>query len=254
MRKIRIGNDFTFYWAIEREGLPEDFSKAIEKRLTASVFGKKIDVPFTIEGNILKIEFTPEICNVAGVYNLEFSYTLTDTALSDENRKCRLDIEAFQIVSRTSQADDPSEFAITSDMAVAIQGKSAYGVWLDDNPGSSKDDYYDWLRQPATDIAETVGLQEQARVEAEELRVLAEQDRQTNTQIAITSAEEATLNANNAATNADEAREAIQSDLGAKAFHGYASIEVAKTLKEVEELATTSVGINDQTDYREVTI
>lgn len=126
--KIRIGNDFTFYWAIEREGLPEDFSKAIEKRLTASVFGKKIDVPFTIEGNILKIEFTPEICNVAGVYNLEFSYTLTDTVLSDENRKCRLDIDAFQIVSRTSQADDPSEFAITSDMAVAIQGKSAYDI------------------------------------------------------------------------------------------------------------------------------
>lgn len=128
MRKIRIGNDFTFYWAIEREGLPEDFSKAIEKRLTASVFGKKIDVPFTIEGNILKIEFTPEICNVAGVYNLEFSYTLTDTVLSDENRKCRLDIDAFQIVSRTSQADDPLEFAITSDMAVAIQGKSAYDI------------------------------------------------------------------------------------------------------------------------------
>lgn len=197
MRKIRIGNDFIFYWAIEREGLPEDFSKAIEKRLTASVFGKKIDVPFTIEGNILKIEFTPEICNVNGFYTLEFSYTLTDTALSDENRKCRLDIDAFQIVSRTSQADDPSEFAITSDMAVAIQGKSAYEVWLESHTGTM-DDYNQWQRQPSIEAAQ-VANEAAAQANAKALE-----------------ASTASQLANSAANNADIARLSIQADLDSK--------------------------------------
>jgi hypothetical protein len=146
--RIREGNDFIFLWALEREGLPEDFSKAIEKRLTASVFGKKIDVPFTIEGNVLKIEFTPEICSVTGVYNLEFSYTLNDPTFSDEDRKCKVDIDAFQIVARTSQADDPSEFTLTSDMAIGYQGKSAYELWLETHEGT-EEDYFTWLRQPA---------------------------------------------------------------------------------------------------------
>ena len=61
MKKIRIGNDFVFNWAIERGGLSEDLSSVLDAKLTVSVFGKKQEVPFTISGNIITIEFTPEI-------------------------------------------------------------------------------------------------------------------------------------------------------------------------------------------------
>lgn len=126
--KIRIGNDFIFFWALERDGLPEDLSKILDGKLVCSVFGRKKEIPFFKTGNKLKIEFTPEICDVTGIYNLEFSYTLDDATFSDEDRKCKVDIDAFQIVARTAQADDPSEFTLTSDMAIAIQGKSAYDI------------------------------------------------------------------------------------------------------------------------------
>ena len=129
--KIRIGNDFVFKWAITRGGLPEDLSNILDARLTVSVFGRKQTVPFTVAENIVTVEFTPDICNIIGSYNLEFTYTLSDVTLSDADRRCAVDVDAFQIVARTSQADDPSEFTITSDMAIAFRGKSAYEVWLE---------------------------------------------------------------------------------------------------------------------------
>ncbi len=33
MRKIRQGNDFTFVWAVNRNGVPEDFGRATDIRL-----------------------------------------------------------------------------------------------------------------------------------------------------------------------------------------------------------------------------
>lgn len=126
--KIRIGNDFVFKWAITRGGLPEDLSNILDARLTVSVFGRKQTVPFTVAENIVTVEFTPDICNITGSYNLEFTYTLSDVTLSDADRRCAVDVDAFQIVARTSQADDPSEFTITSDMAIAFRGKSAYDI------------------------------------------------------------------------------------------------------------------------------
>lgn len=126
--KVRLGNDFVFLWAIERGGIAEDLTGILDAKVTASVFGKKKDIPFTVNGNIVKIEFTPVICDSTGVYNLEFTYTLPDVTLSDAERKCAVDVDAFQIVLRSAQADDPSEFSVTSDMAIAFQGKSAYDI------------------------------------------------------------------------------------------------------------------------------
>ena len=51
-------------------------------------------------------------------------------------------------------------------------------------------------------------------------------------------ANNAATTANTAAGLADDAREAIQSDLGAKAFHGYGEGEEPKTLKEVDDEKT----------------
>lgn len=141
MNKIRIGNDFTLNWAITRGGLPEDLASVLDARLTVSVFGKKQEIPFTVSGNIVHIEFTPDICNVIGTYNLQLYYVRPDITLSDEDRKCTIDIDAFQIVPKSALADDSSEFSVTSDMAIAFQGKSAYDIAVEGGYLGTYEDY-----------------------------------------------------------------------------------------------------------------
>ena len=58
---------------------------------------------------------------------------------------------------KTSEADDVTEVSKTTDIMIGFFGLSAYEVWLKDNPDKTKEDYYDWLRQPATDAAESIG-------------------------------------------------------------------------------------------------
>lgn len=122
MKTIRIGNDFVFAWAIERNGIPEDLSAISNASLNVRVFNKIKSVPFQVVGNSILIEFTPLICDTLGVYNLEFSYDLPDTGLSDLKRKCSIDIDAFQIVPKSAMADDSAEFVVTSDLAIAFKG------------------------------------------------------------------------------------------------------------------------------------
>jgi hypothetical protein len=243
MKKIRIGNDFVFNWAIERGGLPEDLSSVLDAKLTVSVFRKKQDIPFTISWNIITIEFTPEICNIIGLYNLLFTYILHDNGLIDEDRKCAVDVDAFQIVARTAQADDPSEFTVTSDMAIAFKGDkgdSAYQVWLDAGNIGTEEDYFTYLRQPATDagasISELEGeiqVSEGLRIQAESERVQAEVERQITIQEAVTATQEATT----AASLADTARLAIQDDLELKANQ----TDLAQLESDVEQLAYVKI-------------
>jgi hypothetical protein len=340
--RIRQGNDFIFLWAIERNGEPENFSNAVNIRLHFKNFDCIGEVKSfqIVDGNIVRVEVSPEWASNLGAYRLILSYEFENQSYSDGDQKCVVDILAFNIVPKTSEADDITEMAKTTDIMIGLQGLSAYEVWLKDNPDKTKDDYYNWLQKPATDAAASIGELEQTIEGNEALRVTAEQGRsdaellrvgaegirdsnetdrinaegirdanetdrinaesdradaedlrnqaevareeaeelrQTNTNTAIqnaglatTAANTAAGLANNAATaantaagdannaaeaantaaglannaattantaaqNADNARLAIQSDLGAKAFHGYASIEVAKTLKQVED-------------------
>ena len=123
MKKIRIGNDFVLSWAIERGGVPENLETVLEKHLYMIVFGTKTEIHnYIVSGNNIIIEFTPELLNKIGIYTLIFYYVLPDTSLSDDDRKCTVDIDAFQIVPRTAMADATSEFSVTSDMAIAFKG------------------------------------------------------------------------------------------------------------------------------------
>ncbi|HCB89122.1 MAG TPA: hypothetical protein DEP71_07565 [Porphyromonadaceae bacterium] len=199
--KIRIGNDFMFAWEIERNGLPEYLSSVLEKHLYLSVLGKRVEllegVDYDITGNVVRIEVTPTIANIIGSYNLELTYTLSDVTLSDADRRCAVDVDAFQIVARTAQADDPSEFTITSDMAIAFRGKSAYEVWLETHAGTVAD-YEAWIKQPALEAA---GVANGAAELANSKAGLANTAAQT---------------ANTAAGFADAARLSIQADLALK--------------------------------------
>ena len=156
MKKIRRGNDFVFAWEIERNGLPEDLSSALEKHLYLFAMGKRVElvegVDYNIAGNVVRIEVTPAIATILGTYKAEFHYILPDLGLIDEDRKCAVDVDAFVIVENTKQADNPSEFSITSDMAIAFKGDkgdSAYLVWLEEGNTGTEDDYFTWLREPS---------------------------------------------------------------------------------------------------------
>ena len=361
--RIRQGNDFIFLWAIERNGEPEDFSNAVNIKLHFKNFDCVGEVKSfqIVDGNIVRVEVSPEWASRLGAYRLILSYEFEDLSYSDGDQKCVVDVLAFNIVPKTSEADDLTEMAKTTDIMIGLSGLSAYEVWSKDNPDSTKEDYYNWLRQPATDAvsliddkiehldevidsstaneaervgAETLRVQnenlrisaeterkaneverlaneasrasdeltreanestreqdeatrktneseretaeltrqssESERNEAEGLRVDAEivreqqeQARQANTAIAITNAENAIVDVNTAKDDyydvvkpaiqaqgdyaqaqGDYAKaqgEAIQDDLALKANHGYASIEVAKTLKEVDDNASVKI-------------
>ncbi len=157
MKRIRIGNDFVFLWTIGRNGFPEDLSAITNPTLVVRVLDKIKTAPFEIVGSSLLVEFTPTICDTLGVYNLEFSYELPDPALPDFERKCKVDVDAFQIVPKTSQADCSVEYSVMTDLAIALKGDkgdSSYQVWLDEGHSGTIDDYLAYLQQPALDAAE----------------------------------------------------------------------------------------------------
>lgn len=158
MKKIRIGNDFVFSWAIERGGVPEALETVLEKHLYMIVNGTKTEITdYIVLGNNVIVEFTSEMLKDTGTYTLLFNYILPDASLSDNERKCTVDVDAFKIVPKTSMADDTSEFSVTSDMAIAFKGDkgdSAYQVWLDEGHSGTIDDYLAYLQQPALDAAE----------------------------------------------------------------------------------------------------
>lgn len=207
MKKIRRGNDFVFAWEIVRNGLHEDLSSVLEKHLYLSALGKRVElvegVDYDITGNVVRIEVTPTLANILGTYKAEFHYILPDIGLIDEDRKCAVDVDAFAIVGSTAQADEPSEFTVTSDMAIAFKGdKGDKGdpLTYDDLTPEQKAE----LQQPATDAISSIQEVELAVETAEGLRVQAELNRQTNTSTAILNAEQATDDANDAAILANE--------------------------------------------------
>ena len=152
--RIREGNDFVFIMPVERAGIPEDLAGIINGKLTVSIFSEKKIVPFVVvDTNKLRVEFNPIICNITGIYNLKFEYALPDLSLSDSERQCAVDVDAFEIVGKSAQASDGTEFSVTVDMAIGFQGKSAYAVWLETHEGT-QEDYETFLRQPAIDAAE----------------------------------------------------------------------------------------------------
>lgn len=182
--KIRIGNDFKTRWAIMWMGEPEDFSDATDISLFFNIYDKKIeltkDVNYTITDNVIEIDCTPDICNILGVYNLELHYNKPNDGFIDGERRSAVDADTFRIVGKSAQESGETELSITTDMAIGFKGDkgdSAYQVWLDAGNVGTEEDYLDWIRQPATDIAETVNLQEQARAEAENTRRNNEEQR-----------------------------------------------------------------------------
>ena len=288
--RIRQGNDFIFLWAIERNELPEDFSNAVNIKLHFKNFDCVGEVKSfqIVDGNIVRVEVSPEWASRLGAYRLILSYEFEDLSYSDGDQKCVVDVLAFNIVPKTSEADDVTEMAKTTDIMIGLKGDKGDPFTYEDFTPEQLEN----IEQPITDfvaVAEVAEnqreenegvrvdnenirisnederilsedsrvLNEGKRVDAEIIREQQEEARQTNTATAITNAENAITDVNAAkddyydvvkpaiqiqgeyaTAQGDYAKaqgEAIQDDLALKANHGYESIEVAKTLKQVED-------------------
>ena len=181
MIKRRIDEDFKHVWAINWNGLPEDFSDATEIVLTASVYGKKKQlergIDYVIEGNLIIVDFTPRFATIPGIYNLELKYIKPSDGFFDGERRSAIDIDVVQIVARSSQVTDTGDITSTSEAAFGFQGLSAYEVWLKDNPGKTKEDYFAYLQKPATDAIASIQAVEQTVSDNEALRIISETSR-----------------------------------------------------------------------------
>lgn len=117
--RIRKDNSFFHNWAIRWNGVPEDFSDATDVNLTAIVIGqyKKLErgTHYRIDGNIIKIDCTPSICNRVGVYKLELKYKKPNSDFIDGQRRSAVDLNAFEIVPDSEHADVTQDISATSD-------------------------------------------------------------------------------------------------------------------------------------------
>jgi len=135
MLKIRKDNQFTWAWAITRKGEPVDLATAANLKFTYQIkdqSGRVSIATYTKTGNIISTVLLP---TVPGIYNLQLTFDLPTDG------PCAVDVDAFEIVKSSEEASEGSEFTVTSEMAVAVKGKSAYQVWLDAGNTGTVEDY-----------------------------------------------------------------------------------------------------------------
>lgn len=213
--RIRQGNDFIFLWAIERNGEPEDFSNAVNVRLHFKNYDCVGEVKSfqIVDGNIVRVEVSQEWASNLGAYRLILSYEFENQSYSDGDQKCVVDVLAFNIVPKTSEADDVSEMAKTTDIMIGLKGDKGDPFTYDDFTPEQIED----LKRPAIEAAESVqiienqiSLNEDGRVQAENEREIAETTRVSNENNRVT-AEQERVNAENLRATAESSRELAES-------------------------------------------
>jgi hypothetical protein len=179
--RIRKGNDFHVAWRIKRGGVAENLENVTNIKLERTIYGITTEhTLFTVSGDTITAEIPAEVQTHYGQYKLTLSYELVDTGMSDDDRKCKVAIYAFAIVDPLGPADDLLTVDVASDVSIGFKGDkglSAYQVWLEQGNVGTEDDYFAYLRQPATDAAESLSTLEQTVSGNEALRVTAEQGR-----------------------------------------------------------------------------
>lgn len=250
MSRIRIGNDFVVVWAITRSGIPEDLNNITESVLTLRTFSQQQEINFIIlDNNKLKIEFDDSIITKIGEYNLRFNYI-------DEGREITIDVDCFNIVGRTDQADDITEIQLTGDVTIGFKG----------DPFT----YYDFteeqllnIQQPILDLVDEVELEvsdwrleEESRVTTENIRVASENDRIVNENTRVTyesnrnSAESSRVLNESERAAAELIREQVKEDtIIAKNATIQATIESIQTTQEANfVIAETNIKILEAND------
>ena len=157
MKKIRIGNDFTITRTIVRGDSPEDLVNVFNPKLELiSYFAvPTVNPPYTISDvNKIDVNIETQYVPKVGKYKLVFSYDVPEAGFVDDFRKVTIDIANFEIVSESSKADNCNDVAEAGQIEIGIKGDSAFRVWLgeDGNSGKTKEDYFNWLQEPASEV------------------------------------------------------------------------------------------------------
>lgn len=178
MQRIRIYKDLKIQWKVltNKEALP------LEGRdLTFEIVNKfeRVSFPYSVEGNLLTADFPGTAHKSLGDYWV----TLWENK-GKEGQTLVDSCAGFTLVSTTCMEDDndntlngAAAVSLESNIEFGVKGDSAYEIWLKQGYTGTVSDFMDWLREPATSIADSVSQAETERVKAEKERESAETER-----------------------------------------------------------------------------
>lgn len=188
MRKVRIGNDINVRWEVKTDGQAVSLEGKALKLYVRSAYRKEEITTFTVEGCVVSFTYPASMQRMTGARAV-----ILEDATEGAPRRTVCADQAFTLVAHSCEEnDDDVEFedfmvSLQSNVLIGKPGLSAYEVWLSEGNTGTLEDWYAFLRKPATDIASDVAeaeaerkTAETARQEAEDLRINSEQVRTTS--------------------------------------------------------------------------
>lgn len=187
MRKVRIGNDINVRWEVKTDGQAVSLEGKALKLYVRSAYRKEEITTFTVEGCVVSFTYPASMQRMTGARAV-----ILEDATEGAPRRTVCADQAFTLVAHSCEEnDDDVEFedfmvSLQSNVLIGKPGLSAYEVWLSEGNTGTLEDWYAFLRKPATDIAADVAeaeaerkAAETARREAEDQRINSEQERTT---------------------------------------------------------------------------
>ena len=188
MRKVRIGNDINVRWEVKTDGKAVSLEGRALKLYVRSAYRKEEITTFTVEGCVVSFTYPASMQRMTGARAV-----ILEDATEGAPRRTVCADQAFILVAHSCEEnDDDVEFedfmvSLQSNVLIGKPGLSAYEVWLSEGNTGTLEDWYAFLRKPATDIAADVAeaeaerkAAETARQKAEDLRINSEQVRTTS--------------------------------------------------------------------------
>lgn len=180
MRKVRIGNDINVRWEVKTDGQAVSLEGKALKLFVRSAYRKEEITTFTVEGCVVSFTYLASMQRITGARAV-----ILEDATEGAPRRTVCADQAFILVAHScEESDDDVEFedfmvSLQSNVLIGKPGLSAYEVWLSEGNTGTLEDWYAFLRKPATDIAADVASAEAERKAAETSRKAAEKLRDT---------------------------------------------------------------------------
>lgn len=245
MRKVRIGNDINVRWEVKTDGKAVSLEGKALKLYVRSAYRKEEITTFTVEGCVVSFTYPASMQRMTGARAV-----ILEDATEGAPRRTVCADQAFTLVAHScEESDDDVEFedfmvSLQSNVLIGKPGLSAYELWLSEGNTGTLEDWYAFLRKPATDIAADVAeaeaerkAAETARQEAEDLRIVSEQER-TTAETARDKAEQARQGDENLRKTAEENRasaETGRSDAEQRRDANETSREKAEKMRKSDE-------------------
>ena len=256
MRKVRIGNDINVRWEVKTDGQAVSLEGKMLKLYVRSAYRKEEITTFTVEGCVVSFTYPASMQRMTGARAV-----ILEDATEGAPRRTVCADQAFTLVAHScEESDDDVEFedfmvSLQSNVLIGKPGLSAYEVWLSEGNTGTLEDWYSFLRKPATDIASDVAAAEAerkaaetARQEAEDLRITSEQERATAETARVAAEEQraatfaelsenvdaAVSKANTAASAANTATEKTNTEEGKRAEAENLRVEAESARKREE--------------------